>query len=60
MMMMMMANFILAGAGLDLLSSVGQVPRGPPMCDSFSARFHESVHDKGLGCGGSLVSSKCW
>ena len=45
---------------LHLLSCVGQVPRGPPMCDSFSARFHESVHDKGLGCGGSLVSSKCW
>ena len=45
---------------LGLLSRAGHFPRGPPMCDSFSARSNENVHNKCVGCVAGLVSKKYW
>ena len=45
---------------LHLLSRVGQIPRGPPMSDSFSARSNENLHNNCVCCVGGLVSKKCF
>ena len=60
MMMMMMGQTLFPPVRLlHLLSCVGQIPRGPLIRDSFSARCNENFHNNCVCCVGGLVAKKC-